>query len=186
MIMALEDLIKQQLSEKRYTHSVRVAQTAVELAKAHSVDEEKAYTAGILHDYCKEYSKQEQIKIAVEQRLLTSREDLLMPQVLHGPVASYVLKAEGIVDAEDILQAVRFHTTGHPDMDVLAKIIFIADYIEPGRKTPNLDGLLECALNDLDECMVEIIDRTALYLLEKRKIIHEDMIKCRNKILSKE
>lgn len=186
MIMAFEDVIKKQLSEKRYAHSLRVAQTAIKLAKAHGVDEKKAYIAGILHDYCKEYSKQEQVKLAVEQGLLASREDLLMPQVLHGPVASYVLKAEGIIEDEEILQAVRFHTTGHPDMDALAKIIFIADYIEPGRKTPNLDGLLERALCDLDDCMVEIIDRTMIYLMKDRKIIHEDMIRCRNKILSKE
>ena len=109
-----------------------------------------------------------------------------MPQVLHGPVASYILKQEGLVDDESVLQAVRYHTTGHPDMDTLAKIIFIADYIEPGRKTPNIDDLFDIAARDLDECVVEIVDRTTVYLIEKRQIIHEDMIKLRNRILSKE
>lgn len=184
--MDFQKRIKKQLSSKRYEHSVRVAETAVKLARLHGCDEEKAEIAGLLHDYCKEYPKEEQVRIAVEQHLLSSREDLLMPQVLHGPVASYILKQEGLVDDESVLQAVRYHTTGHPDMDMLAKIIFIADYIEPGRKTPNIDDLFDIAARDLDECVVEIVDRTTVYLISKRQIIHEDMIKLRNRILSKE
>lgn len=184
--MDFQKRIKKQLSSKRYEHSVRVAETAVKLARLHGCNEEKAEIAGLLHDYCKEYPKEEQVRIAVEQHLLSSREDLLMPQVLHGPVASYILKQEGLVDDESVLQAVRYHTTGHPDMDTLAKIIFIADYIEPGRKTPNIDDLFDIAARDLDECVVEIVDRTTVYLIGKQQIIHEDMIKLRNRILSKE
>lgn len=184
--MDFQKRIKKQLSSKRYEHSVRVAETAVKLARLHGCDEKQAEIAGLLHDYCKEYPKEEQVRIAVEQHLLSSREDLLMPQVLHGPVASYILKQEGLVDDESVLQAVRYHTTGHPDMDTLAKIIFIADYIEPGRKTPNIDDLFDIAARDLDECVVEIVDRTTVYLIGKQQIIHEDMIKLRNRILSKE
>lgn len=184
--MEFQDLIKKQLSEKRYQHSLRVAQTAVSLARVHGVDSGKAELAGLLHDFCKEYAKADLVRIAVDEKLLTSREDLLMPQVLHGPVAAVVLKAEGLCDDEEILQAVRYHTTGHPDMGELAKIIFIADYIEPGRKTPHIDDLYDIAVQSLDRCIVEIIDRTAVYLMRERKIIHEDMIRLRNKILSEE
>lgn len=101
--MDFQKRIKKQLSSKRYEHSVRVAETAVKLARLHGCDEEKAEIAGLLHDYCKEYPKEEQVRIAVEQHLLSSREDLLMPQVLHGPVASYILKQEGLVDDESVL-----------------------------------------------------------------------------------
>lgn len=184
--MDFQKRIKKQLSSKRYEHSVRVAETAVKLARLHSCDEDKAEIAGLLHDYCKEYPKEEQVRIAVEQHLLSSREDLLMPQVLHGPVASYILKQEGLVDDESVLQAVRYHTTGHPDMDTLAKIIFIADYIEPGRKTPNIDDLFDIAARDLDECVVEIVDRTTVYLIGKRQIIHERHDQIEKQILSKE
>ena len=184
--MDFQKLIKHQLSTKRYEHSVRVAETAVKLARIHGCDEKKAKIAGLLHDYCKEYPKAEQVRIAVDEQLLSSREDLLMPQVLHGPVASFVLKQEGIVDDAAILQAVRYHTTGHPEMDTLAKIIFIADYIEPGRTTPNIEDLFDIAAQDLDACVVEIVDRTTAYLIRGRRIIHEDMIRLRNRILSKE
>ena len=109
-----------------------------------------------------------------------------MPQVLHGAVASIVLKDKGIIHDEQILQAIRFHTTGHKCMDMLAKIIFIADYIEPGRTTPNIDDLMDIALTNLDKCTVEIIDRTSKYLISEHRLIHEDMIKLRNEIISKE
>lgn len=184
--MDYEKLIKKQLSEKRYAHSMRVAETAIKLAEAHGADTEKAKIAGILHDYCKEYPVKEQIRIAVDAGLLSSKEDLLMPQVLHGPVAAQLLRGEGVIDDEEILQAIRFHTTGHPEMGTLAKIIFISDYIEPGRKTPHLEGLFELAEKDLDACVVEIIDRTTVYLLDGQKLIHETMIECRNRLLSKE
>ncbi|MEE0511676.1 MAG: bis(5'-nucleosyl)-tetraphosphatase (symmetrical) YqeK [Peptococcaceae bacterium] len=184
--MNYQKLVKEQLSEKRYQHSIRVAETAVALAQAHKCNETHAEIAGLLHDFCKEYAKEQLVQLAVENSLLTSRDDLLMPQILHGPVASYILKREAIIENEDILQAIRYHTTGHPDMNDLAKIIFIADYIEPGRKTPHISGLFEIAAIDLDRCVVEIIDRTIQYLLEKHSIIHEDMMKLRNRILIKE
>ena len=71
-------------------------------------------------------------------------------------------------------------------MDGLAKIIFIADYVEPGRKTPNIDKLFQLATKDLDSCIVEIIDQTVYYLMDGHKIIHEDMMRLRNKIISEE
>ena len=71
-------------------------------------------------------------------------------------------------------------------MTDLEKIVFCADYIEPGRKTPNIDDLYDLAKMDLDICVVEIIDRTMAYLVTGKKIIHEDMIRLRNQLLSKE
>lgn len=184
--MEYRAIVKNKLSKKRYEHSVRVAETAVKLALAHGENEHKAEVAGLLHDYCKELSKDELVKITVENALLTSAHDLLMLQILHGPVASVMLKEEGLVQDEEILQAIRFHTTGHPHMNMLAKIIFIADYIEPGRTTPHIDELMELAMNNIDACVVAIIDQTSKYLIDEHRLIHEDMIKLRNEIISKE
>ena len=184
--MEYQAIVKNKLSKKRYEHSVRVAETAVKLAAAHGQDQHKAELAGLLHDYCKEMPKEEIVKICVDGDLLTSEYDLLMPQILHGPAASIALKDEGIVQDTQILQAIRFHTTGYPHMDTLAKIIFIADYIEPGRSTPNIDDLMGIALKNIDACVVEIIDGTSKYLIGEHRLIHEDMIKLRNEIISKE
>lgn len=184
--MNYKKIVQDKLSKKRFEHSMRVAENAVKLAKVHRENEKKAEIAGILHDYSKELPKEQLVQIAVDHRLLTSNLDLQMPQILHGPVASVVLKEEGIVDDEEILQAIRFHTTGHAHMNTLAKIIFIADYIEPGRTTPNIDDLMDIATDDLDRCVVEIVDRTTQYLLSEHRLIHEDMIKLRNEIISKE
>lgn len=184
--MDYQKIIKETLSPKRYEHSVRVADVAEKLAAEHHLDIKNARIAGLMHDYCKELPKEEQVQIAIAAHLLTSRQDLLMPQILHGPVAAHVLCAEGLIKDVDILQAIRYHTVGHPDMDDLAKVVFIADYIEPGRKTPNIDDLYDLAKMDLDICVVEIIDRTMAYLVTGKKIIHEDMIRLRNHLLSKE
>ena len=71
-------------------------------------------------------------------------------------------------------------------MDAFAKIIFIADYIEPGRTTPHIEDLFDIAVKDLDECVLQIINRTIGYLSSKNRLMHEDMIKLRNEILIKE
>lgn len=184
--MDYKNLVKSRLSKKRFEHSVRVAETAMQLAKIHGEDTHRAEIAGLLHDYCKEMPKDMLVKITVNRHLMTSEYDLLMPQILHGPVASVILKDEGIITEESILQAIRFHTTGHRHMDTLAKIIFIADYIEPGRTTPNIEELYEIAQLDLDDCIVKIIDKTSEYLIKNHRLIHEDMIKLRNELISKE
>lgn len=181
--MQYENLIKGQLSKHRYEHSIRVAETAIQLAKAHDEDIEKAKIAGVLHDYCKEMPTEFLIQKTIDHRLISSKYDLLMPQILHGPVASIVLEEEGIVDDVQVLQAIRFHTTGHWSMDRLAKIVFIADYVEPGRKTPHIDRLLKVALADLDEGVLQIINQTMDYLSSKNRLIHEDMVKLRNELL---
>lgn len=182
--MQYENLVKKQLSKHRYEHSVRVAQTAVKIAEAHDEDSNKAAIAGIMHDYCKEMPVEILIKKMVENKLMTSKYDLLMPQILHGPVASIVLKEQNIITDPQILQAIRFHTTGHWSMDRLAKIIFIADYVEPGRKTPNIEKILKISLSDLDEGVLEIVNQTMEYLSSKNRLIHEDMVKLRNEILT--
>lgn len=184
--MDFDQLIKNAMSKKRYGHSIRVAETARKLAKAYHVDPDVAYEAGLLHDYCKELPKSELVKLAIEGKLITSREDLLMPQVLHGPVAAYVLKEKGFVNDVAVLQAIQYHTTGHPDMNMLAKIIFVADYIEPGRETPGIEGMFELALKDIDACIVSIVNNTIVYLISGEKIMHGDMIRLRNRLLIKE
>lgn len=184
--MDFDQLIKNAMSTKRYGHSIRVAETASKLAQAYQINQHAAYQAGLLHDYCKELPKSELVKLAIEGQLITSREDLLMPQVLHGPVAAYVLEQKGYVTDVRILQAIKYHTTGHPDMGMLAKIIFVADYIEPGRKTPGIEGMFEQAKNNIDDCIVSIVNDTITYLISGEKIMHGDMIRLRNRLLIKE
>lgn len=180
----MTDIIAQVLPEKRYHHSLRVAETAVKLAACHQLDERKAQTAGIFHDYCKSMPKEKQIELVVSHQLLTSEEDLLMPQVLHGPAASIVLKEKHIIEDEIILEAIRFHTTGCANMSDLSKIVFISDYVEPGRDTPNIRSFFALAEKDLDKAVIAIIDQTMSYLTNSGKMIHLDMVRCRNQLLA--
>lgn len=181
--MSYEEIVAAQLSEKRFQHSLRVAQVARKLADVHDVDSRKAYHAGVLHDYCKEYSKEKLIKYAVDHQLISDILELHMLQTLHGPVAAEVLKEKDLVSDQSILQAIKYHTTGHPEMDILAKIIFIADYIEPDRKTPNIDFIERVAYRNLDEALLLIINQTMSYLQSKNSFIHPNMLYLRNKLL---
>lgn len=184
--MAYEILLKRNLSKKRIEHSSRVASVAIELAKCHCVNVEWAFEAGMLHDYCKEYSIDRLVSESIKCNIISDPLELQMPQILHGPVAACVLRQYNIVEQEEVLQAIRFHTVGHPEMDNLAKIIFIADYVEPKRNTPNINELKELAKKNLDSAVLMIINQTLNYLQAREDFIHPNMICLRNKLLFKE
>jgi nicotinate-nucleotide adenylyltransferase len=130
-----EDYVRRQLSEERYAHTLRVADTSERLADTHGLDAKKAYLAGLLHDAARETDEEELLKVAEEENLIVVSDfERERPILLHGPVAAeFALKDLGVEDRE-VLEAVRHHTTGEPGMGPLALVLFIADKIEPGRE----------------------------------------------------
>ncbi|MDK2824018.1 MAG: hypothetical protein PWQ67_174 [Clostridia bacterium] len=176
-------IVKNRLSNKRYEHSLGVAETARELAVRNGADFNKAYLAGILHDYAKELSSEELLKIAASNNLITDKVEIKEPQLLHGKVGAYLIKNElGIYD-EDILKAIRFHTTGCADMDLLTQIIYIADYIEPNRKFPGVEKMRKTTFINLAQGVFEGLDQTLKYVLEKKGLIHYLSVQARNWLL---
>ena len=123
-----KEILKKKLSVKRYTHTIGVANTAAKLAGMFDSDIERAYLAGLLHDYAREIPGNELLEIAMKQGLSLDEVDILQPNLLHGPVAAALLQKQGMINDEIILNAVRWHTTGHPDMDVIAKIVYCRLY----------------------------------------------------------
>ena len=167
-IEGYKELLKKRLTAKRYTHTVSVAQTAAKLAKMYEGDADQAYLAGLLHDYARDLSPTELLTIAQENELLTDHVEVVNPDLLHGVVGAFLLRQDGLVTDEVILRAIRYHTTGHPQMDKLGRIIYIADYIEPGRtKQPHLEELRSIALSDLDMLTFRILEDTVEYLKAK-------------------
>ena len=178
-----KEILKKRLSAKRYTHSVGVANTSAKLAGMFNGDIERAYLAGLLHDYAREVSGSELLELAVAHDLCGDAVDLLQPSLLHGPVGAWMLKTQGIIDDETILNAIRWHTTGHPDMDQLARIVYIADYIEPGRDFPGVDALRQIAYRDLDLGMLAGLDHTISYLIQRGGYLHPWSVATRNRLL---
>mgnify|MGYP004567336233 FL=1 len=125
--------LKATLRPKRFRHTLGVAYTAANLAAVHNADEDKALLAGLLHDCAKFYETEEQITLCEKAGIPLTETERLNPALIHGKLGAFYAETKYQVDDEEILSAIRYHTTGHPDMTVLEKIIYLADYIEPGR-----------------------------------------------------
>lgn len=150
----IREYIESNLSLKRYRHSVSVAEEAKKLAEKYNANVEKAYFAGLAHDMAKEIEKEEVL------RLIKSfgREDLAERypySLIHGPVSALILKNDFLVDDEEILDAVWYHTTGKENMSLLTKIIYIADFIEPNRMFEGVDDVRKLAYSNIDKAIVE-------------------------------
>ena len=150
---------------KRFTHTLGVEYTAAALAMRYGADLEKAQLAGLLHDCAKCMSNDKLLSACEKHDISITDVERRNPYLLHAKVGSYLAKKEYKIDDQEILNAILYHTTGHPGMTLLEKIIFTADYIEPGRKqAPNLTEIRQLAFTDLDEAVKKILADTLEYL----------------------
>ena len=166
------------LEPKRYEHTLSVAYTAANLAAVYGEDVEKALIAGILHDCAKCMSHKKQVILCEKYHLQLSQiEKEEGSPLLHAKAGSVLAREEYDIEDEDILNAISFHTTGRPQMSMLEKIIYIADYIEPGRRhmkrfgegapMERLSQIRQMAYRDLDETLCNILSDTLGYLDSK-------------------
>ncbi len=164
--------LKKALSKKRYQHSMRASDTAVSLAARYSYPSYPARVAGLLHDCAKDIPEDEYFKILEKKQVPVSMAEKKSPYLLHAKVGAIIARDEFGITDPDVLSSIRTHTTGEPDMSLLQKIIFTADYIEPGRdKAARLDEIREMAFFDLDICVREILFDTLKYLEETKSDI---------------
>lgn len=162
------EIVKQQLTKQRYEHTVGVMETAIKLAKRYGGNEKKAELAAIFHDYAKFRPKHEMEEIIKKEGF---DPDLLLfnSELWHAPVGAYLVEKEvGITDFE-ILQAIRFHTSGRPGMTLLEKIIYLADYIEPGRNFPGVAEVRELAFNNFNQALIQSVHNTIHFLMRKKQ-----------------
>lgn len=164
--------LEKTLDEDRFEHTLGVADTSRMLAHLNGEDADKAYLAGLLHDCAKSLSNKEKIKLCEKHNIDISDVEYENPGLLHAKAGAIVAKEEYGIDDEDILNAISSHTTGRPGMSLLEKIVFIADYIEPGRAyRPMINELRALAFADLDKCLVSILECTLKYLGDTAKAI---------------
>lgn len=166
------ELLKEHVKGDRFTHSLGVEQTAVDLAKRYGADVSKAGLAGLLHDITKQMDNE---KLKAKFGISSPTE-----KTLHGPTAAEWLRYHGYVTDEDVLNAIRYHTTGRPAMSRLEKIIFIADAIEPGRKYPDVEILRDYAEEDLDKAVLFALERSLHTILERQSLIDPDTVAAYN------
>ena len=183
MIEAYKSLLQSRLSDYRCRHSFCVADSAAALAEQYGADPEKAFIAGLLHDITKEADKAEQFELFRLGGVALSEAERLNPKLWHAMSAPIFLKEKlGITD-EEILSAIRYHTTARAGMSLLEKILYIADFISADRDYDDVDVVRELAGQGLDETMLYTLDYTIRDLLKKRRAIHPDSVACYNELI---
>ena len=164
-------LVKEQLTQKRFDHTLRVTDTAVELAKHYNINVTDVTLAALLHDYAKDMN---------ENRLRSSIGKFNLPKDLltydvelwHGPVAASVFEQQYKLENKDIIHAIYYHTTGRANMSMTELIVFVADYIEPARSFPGVDAVRDIAAEDIRLAAREALKNTIIFLLNKQVTIH--------------
>ena len=180
----LIELVKAAVSESRFEHILRVEKMALKLAEINHFDLEKTSIAALTHDYSKQRPDQDFIEEIHAKQL---DPELLSANnaIWHGVVGAELIKDElGIWD-EDILNAVRHHTTGNPEMSTLEQIIFMADYIEEGRTFDGVDKARALTFNNLRDGVQYQIKRTIQYLIERNKNVYPSAIDTYNAWVAK-
>lgn len=175
----LSDLI----SEKRFDHVNRVSDVAGRLAKHYGLDELKARIAGLLHDAAKEQSPDKLRKLGFSEDVLEIETFERFPKVWHAFVAPVFCKQIFSVHDSETLQAMKWHTTGTEAMSPMDQLIFVADYIEPGRNLPDRAYIEELAFKSLDDACFALSYTTLLSLLKRGLNIHPFSVSCHNHYL---
>lgn len=161
--------VSRSVKKERYEHSVRTAEFSARMGRIFQVDDMRCYIAGIAHDMCKNMSDTEMLKTAARDGRLILTEEAEQPNLLHGRAAAVLLQELFNVSDAEVLQAVACHTLGGVHLCPLAKILYVADKIEPGR--PHVTSAYHEKLlkMSLDEIVLTIVEENIDYLHKKGK-----------------
>lgn len=178
-----KDIIRPLMSERRYNHSVNVSIEAVRLAEKYGEDTEKAALAGILHDITKEFEEQKQLQIFDSGDIILTDVEKNTTKLWHAISGSVYIQTHLNIDDADVINAIRYHTTGRANMSLLEKIIFLADFTSAERDYPDVDVIRQKADVSLEEGMLYGIQFTLANLLKRQGCISEDALSAYNEII---
>jgi predicted HD superfamily hydrolase involved in NAD metabolism len=176
-------LMQKMLCDELYQHCLGVAETAQTLANRYSLDTDKAYIAGMVHDYGKRYSTLQLLQKAEELKLPLDWITLCQKKLLHAPVGAALLLSELGIDDSEIRGAVAHHTTGRPGMTLMEKIVYLADYIEPGRVFQGVEIIREAAKDNLNSALLQSVNVAITSILERNLMLHPRSVAFRNSLL---
>lgn len=172
--------LKNNLKPSRYGHTLGVVNIAVKLAQIYSEDINKAEIAALCHDVAKNMHQDEMEKILKEENIILSIDEENSKELWHSIVAPILGKRIFGIEDDEILSAMRWHTTGKENMTKLEKIIYLADLIEPSRNFEGIEEIREASYKDLDLAMLKALTHTTMYLLTKGYAVDINSVKARN------
>ena len=157
--------LEKELDKDRFQHTLGVMYTSAAMAMRYEADLEQALLAGLLHDCAKCIPGDKKIQLCEKHYLGVSEVERKNPSLLHAKLGAFIAEEKYHIKEREILDAVRSHTTGRPGMSLLEKIVYIADYMEPGRKKlPNMADVRKLDFTDIDACLYRILKDSLVYL----------------------
>ncbi|GAB2703954.1 bis(5'-nucleosyl)-tetraphosphatase (symmetrical) YqeK [Paenibacillus thermoaerophilus] len=184
--MHLNELIERtrsQMPAKRWQHTLGVVETSVKLAEQFGADPRKAEIAAVLHDYCKFWPVDKQLRILRDNPELPQDLPEYDNALLHSHVGAWIARHELGIDDEEVLDAIRWHTSGRVGMTALDKVVCLADYIEPNRDFPGVEKMRELARHSMERALIAGFDSTISFLLQKGKKIYPLTVMSRNALI---
>lgn len=182
-IAKIRKQLSRELKPEIYRHCLQTAEIASELAEIHRSASQKAYLAGLLHDYCRDWPRERLLKLLENSRWQPDRWEKQPGRLLHAPAAAEMAEKKFNITDESLLKAIRYHTISNPQSDRLGLIVYLADKIEPDREYSGAEKIKELAGDDLNQALLVSADSTIRYLLDCKVIIHPNIIILRNNLL---
>lgn len=169
--------------QDRFEHTLRVVEESKKLALLHNIDVEKVTKAALLHDCAKFIDRKYLLKMAIDFDIILSDIMKRNPELIHAPLGAELARSKYNIDDSEILNAIKYHTTGRKNMTDLDKIIYISDYIEPYRKFQGVEDVRQWAYIDLDKALFLAINQSITFLIHKNRLIDKNTIEARNQLI---
>lgn len=169
LIKRIKKYTKESVSQSRYEHSLRTAETCQKFCEKYGLDGKIGYLAGIAHDMCKKLSPEKMISLAKEDGRPVSLLEEANPSLLHGRAASVLIQKKFGVNDRDVIEAIANHTFGHKGLCDLAKLLFVSDKIEPGREHVDEKYMKSIETLTLNQLVYKVVSESKEYLLNKGK-----------------
>lgn len=183
-LMKIKKDLEKKLSKNRYEHSLRVAEYCKRLAKIYNVDEHRSYLSGLVHDCAKNLEEYYMLNKKVNSDIILDIEEKNNPKIQHAPIGAAVCKNLYGISDNEIISAVRYHTTARENMSLIEKILFISDKIEPNREYDTVEELRKIADYDIDKAIIKFLNDSFEYLRKKSQKVHPLSVKARDYLVN--
>ncbi len=182
-LQQLDAIVKETLTGARYRHTLGVVETAAALAQQYGCDPEKARKAAYLHDLTKDCAYNEHLEYCKRFSILPSAIEQTSSTLLHAITGAYYAKNILHLRDTEIFDAIRYHTTGRQNMSVLEKVLYLAAYIEPGRKFDGVKEVRKLVRIGMDAALRKALANTIIEVAAKPAPVHIDTIECYNQLM---
>jgi len=182
-LQQIDSYLRENISKERYQHSIKVSKVAEEIARHYKLSSNKAKLLGLIHDCAKDYTAGELNTMIKKYNINLSELEKSIPGLWHAYIGAEIARDYFNIKNQEMLDAIKYHSTASRKLTSLGKILYIADKIEPSRKEDNLSTARELVWKDIDLTMLELLNRELQSLIYRKLIIHPETLHTRNKIL---